>query len=547
MKKILLIFLIFSAKTIFSQTPDKKYEFKITAKNSGDDVLAIGSTLKITEDQGVNWYIPINGGSFSIDGETTGFSKSGNDITVNFNLPRNIYGHSGTMRINLSAKVILFYAPSIDYTARQRIGTYYFEEIIDYGSSIIISGEYECLSAKNGDQKIPIKSNLHFKENSLEYTDDKGNQRIEFVEVKNNIYGFPNGKKESTGVVMKYNLKFGTFVLTENKLTIFYLGVPRTFDFKIPKYIEDNLRKENEQEDNSTILLINTFIKNDDPKSAKELEKKLHFPNSEVTNRINESLNTKDKKLITSINNLISEKKITEAVTEYSKLYSFNSSLRLKIQAQLEEYSKLKVDSLKEEAFDKFIKDNLVALKQLPLGKHTIKTNLAGRYFIDNNTEKIYLGKLDQISELKYGDFVVKIPSGKSFEITTNIEKDGNVINATGEKRYLYKNNFNNKIYRRKFRNCNSFESILDSEYPKNRVTVLQPQKSVTRIETSFDLLRPEKKFSTAIDEKKAENKVIEQIKIHRKFRFKAFSGITVLTSGLFWGTLRVIEMSKIP
>ena len=34
------------------------------------------------------------------------------------------------------------------------------------------------------------------------------------------------------------------------------------------------------------------------------------------------------------------------------------------------------------------------------------------RYLIDNNTEKIYLGKLDQISELKYGDFVVKIPSG---------------------------------------------------------------------------------------------------------------------------------------
>jgi hypothetical protein len=181
------------------------------------------------------------------------------------------------------------------------------------------------------------------------------------------------------------------------------------------------------------------------------------------------------------------------------------------------------------------------------LGKHTIKTNLAGRYFIDNNTEKIYLGKLDQISELKYGDFVVKIPSGKSFEITTNIEKDGNVINATGEKRYLYKNNFNNKIYRRKFRNCNSFESILDSEYPKNRVTVLQPQKSVTRIETSFDLLRPEKKFSTAIDEKKAENKVIEKIKIHRKFHIGPVPALIIITAPvIYYFTSRALEINNI-
>lgn len=474
MKKILLIFLIFSAKTIFSQTPDKNYEFKITAKISGDDELEIGSTLEITEYQGVKWSMPIYGGSFSIDGEIKGFSKSGNDITVNFNLPRNLYGHSGTMRINLDAKIIQFFAPSIDYTARQRKGTYYFEEIIDYGSSIIISGEYECLSAKCGNEKLTINSNLRFKDNSLEYTNNNGIQRMEFVEVKNNLNESTSGKKQSNGVVMNNNIKLGTFVLTENRLTMLLLGLPVTFDFKTPKYIEDNLRrekenlrKEKEKEDNTTILLINTFLKNDDPKSAKELEKKLHFPNAEVTNRINESLTEKDKKLITSINNLISEKKITEAVTEYSKLYSFNSSLRLKIQAQLEEYSKFKVDSLKEDAFDQFVKDNVGALKQLPLGKHKIKTNISGGYIIDNNTEKIYVGKLEQISELKYGDFVVKIPSEKSFEITTSIEKNGPVINATGEKRYLYINYSNSKIYRREFKNCNSFESVLDSKIPK--------------------------------------------------------------------------------
>jgi hypothetical protein len=322
MRKIIFIFLIFCTNTLLGQAPDKNYKFKITSKYSGDEVLSIGSELEITTYQTINWSAPTYSGNWPFSGNITGFSKSGNDITVNFNLSNNPYGHSGTMRINLDQKFFQFFEPNIDYSAKQNRGTYYFEEILDFGDNIIVTGEFECSSFKIMNKITPIYSSLLFKNHSLEYEDARGNQRIEFVDVKSN-------NQKSTGSVMRNNIKFGTFALTENKLTILAQGISLIYDFKLSKEKEERLRKE-------------------------ELQRiKLENQKTDA-----------DKLTIDNINNMLVQNMIDEAAKEYSNLNSRNLKLKEMIQNKLNEKYKDSVINLSSKQIEAYIQNYIDSEKR---------------------------------------------------------------------------------------------------------------------------------------------------------------------------------------
>ena len=209
--------------------------------------------------------------------------------------------------------------------------------------------------------------------------------------------------------------------------------------------IESSIKKHKifQEEDNKVSTVILKTIKDCDFTKARNQISKLNFPDKFPY--YTDLKNKEDSVLISKIGlDLINISPI-EAANKFKDLdrgHKEFKRLKEEIQNSLNEYSKNVKDTINKQAFDKFVKENAESLTQLPLGKHILKSNNNGRYLIDNNTEKIYVGKLEQISELKYGDFVVKIPSEKSFEITTNIEKTGNWIYATRQWRNLYKNNY---------------------------------------------------------------------------------------------------------
>ncbi len=313
--------------------------------------------------------------------------------------------------------------------------------------------------------------------------------------------------------------------------------------------IESSIKKHKifQEEDNKVSTVILKTIKDCDFTKARNQISKLNFPDKFPY--YTDLKNKEDSVLISKIGlDLINISPI-EAANKFKDLdrgHKEFKRLKEEIQNSLNEYSKNVKDTINKQAFDKFVKENAESLTQLPLGKHILKSNNNGRYLIDNNTEKIYVGKLEQISELKYGDFVVKIPSEKSFEITTNIEKTGNWIYATRQWRNLYKNNYNNKLYRREFKNCSSFATVYDRKCPRNRVFVIQPQKYVTHIETSFDKPYAEN-FSIAIAEEQAEPKIMEKIKIHRKFHIGTLGMMTILMAvPSYWLISRKLEIKNI-
>ncbi len=344
---------------------------------------------------------------------------------------------------------------------------------------------------------------------------------------------------------------FGLYDI-KNSYKLSLLDYPVKFEVAIlagEQQIESSIKKHKifQEEDNKVSTVILKTIKDCDFTKARNQISKLNFPDKFPYYA--DLKNKEDSVLISKIGlDLINISPI-EAANKFKDLdrgHKEFKRLKEEIQNSLNEYSKNVKDTINKQAFDKFVKENAESLTQLPLGKHILKSNNNGRYLIDNNTEKIYLGKLDQISELKYGDFVVKIPSEKSFEITTSIEKTGNWIYATRQWRNLYKNNYNNKLYRREFKNCSSFATVYDRKCPRNRVFVIQPQKYVTHIETSFDKPYAEN-FSIAIAEEQAEPKIMEKIKIHRKFHIGTLGMMTILMAvPSYWMISRELEIKNI-
>ena len=246
-RALLLLFL--STSFLFGQSfPDKDYKLQITAKYSGEEVILINSELLISESGEVRWEMPYMYNSASMSGEIEGFSKIGNEIIVNFNFSDNPWGHKGLIRLNLDKNFFQFSEPSIDYTSRQRKGTYYFNEIIDKGENIAIIGEFDCfkgeLSSRAGSvplnqESLPLTPFI-FENNTLQYTNRKGNTLLKFM----NVSGISNNYK---GDVYSDGIKLGTFELSESVLKIDLdsgEGISAIYCFKpSQKYIEKQKRE----------------------------------------------------------------------------------------------------------------------------------------------------------------------------------------------------------------------------------------------------------------------------------------------------------------
>jgi len=428
MRKIIFIFLIFCTNTLLGQAPDKNYKFKITSQYSGDEVLSLGSELEITTYQTINWSAPTYSGNWPFSGNITGFSKSGNDITVNFNLSNNPYGHSGTIRINLDRKFLQFFEPSIDYSSRQNKGTYYFEEILDFGDNILIAGEYECSSFKIMNKITPIYSSLLFKNHSLEYEDARGNQRIEFVEVKTN-------NQKSTGSVMRNNIKFGTFILSENKLTILSEGISLIYDFKLSKEKEERLRvekqreqnerlrieKEKQEEDSKLTIEIINYLNENKLSDARYYVGQLNFPEKFPKEYIAKLKSKEDSVIIVEISNSLKNgypieaslrfKSLSETNDNYTKYYKIISdSLNRKFS---KEYVEL--DATNEIAKN-YIIENKSRINLFKDGVHYIQFDQSGKALDLHNG----LTNWTKVPQENINGFLIKKASKLKLNISTN-------------------------------------------------------------------------------------------------------------------------------
>ncbi len=453
MKKIILIFLIFSTYTLLGQVPDKDYKFKITSQYSGDEVLSIGSELEITKYQTINWKASTYAGSWSFSGNITGFSKSGNDITVNFNLSNNPYGHSGTIRINLDRKFLQFFEPSIDYSSRQNKGTYYFEEILDFGDNILIAGEYECSSFKIMNKITPIYSSLLFKNHSLEYEDARGNQRIEFVEVNTN-------NQKSTGSVMRNNIKFGTFILSENKLTILSEGITLIYDFKLSKEKEERLRVEKQREQNERLRI------------EKEKQEEIVRKKKEEENRIKLENQNKDadKTTLIKINDLISKNSIEDAAKEYGKLNFEYDDIRSSIQKKLNDKYENEVVELNFYNIEDYIKSNKYKINSINPGNYSVK------FDTDGSPLNTGFPQWPNLQYKEFGSFTVKMNSKADIKI---VIKDSilvsTVYNKSNTKPLFVDKNEN--FYFKSKNGLPAAQFVINPAIDKNSVNILKYYK----------------------------------------------------------------------
>ena len=208
MKKIVLIIVFLIPLFSFSQ----KYNFKITSKILGDDVLELNSNVildsknnQITYSTASNEYV----GSSVYDLNINGFAINGDRIIANFNIDEPMYsGSPGKLEANISNKRLQFINWSMDGPGESAVYTFELTLIYDKGDKLITSGDFELNSNK---KEIFINNHSLIFDNS----DNKPVMMFRKVVTTNN---------ESTGIIVTDEGVKGTFILKKNSLIFKFTG-----------------------------------------------------------------------------------------------------------------------------------------------------------------------------------------------------------------------------------------------------------------------------------------------------------------------------------
>jgi hypothetical protein len=204
----LLLISILSFQLTFSQ----KYNFKITSKILGDDVLEFNSNVildsknnQITYSTASNEYV----GSSVYDLNINGFAINGDRIIANFNIDEPMYsGSPGKLEANISNKRLQFINWSMDGPGESAVYTFELTLIYDKGDKLITSGDFELNSNK---KEIFINNHSLIFDNS----DNKPVMMFRKVVTTNN---------ESTGIIVTDEGVKGTFILKKNSLIFKFTG-----------------------------------------------------------------------------------------------------------------------------------------------------------------------------------------------------------------------------------------------------------------------------------------------------------------------------------
>lgn len=205
-------FLLLISILLFQLSFSQKYNFRITSKIVGDDILELNSDVildsknnHITYSTASNEYV----GSTLYDLDINGFAINGDRIIANFNIDDPMYsGSPGKLEANISNKRLQFINWSVDGPGESAVYTFELTLIYDKGDKLITSGDFELNSNK---KEIFINNHSLIFDNS----DNKPVMMFRKVVTTNN---------ESTGIIVTDEGVKGTFILKKNSLIFKFTG-----------------------------------------------------------------------------------------------------------------------------------------------------------------------------------------------------------------------------------------------------------------------------------------------------------------------------------
>jgi hypothetical protein len=234
MKKIVLIIVFLIPLFSISQ----KYNFKVTSKIMGKDVIELNSDIiidvekkEITYSTAGDMYVGSITYTLSIDG----YSYNGDLLIANFNIDNPMYsGSPGKFQANLKNNRLQFIDWSIEGVGRSAVYTFDFNEIYEEGDDLLISGEYEIETSN------PWARGLGFTEGKIL---DFYSKNYVFIpnlnNGKNTSFYFKKvvtNSEISKGIYTNANgIKMGTFTLTKNLFSFTVLDKITEFNIKLTK------------------------------------------------------------------------------------------------------------------------------------------------------------------------------------------------------------------------------------------------------------------------------------------------------------------------
>jgi hypothetical protein len=255
---ITLIALIFPF-FCFSQ----KFNFKITSKITGREVLQLNSDIIVDLDKKIIEYSTADDiyvGSVSYKLKISGVSFENDLLIANFNIDDPMYsGSPGKLQANLKNNRLQFIEWSMEGAGNSAVYTFKFKEVHDNGDYPLIHGEFEIISSNSW-------------ANSIGFTQGK---LIEFYSRELFVPELNNGKSttfylkkivtdsnSSRGIYTnEEGFKLGSFSLTKDLFKFTVLENNAEFKFKYSqKYIDQINFQENERI--KTIANIETLISN---------------------------------------------------------------------------------------------------------------------------------------------------------------------------------------------------------------------------------------------------------------------------------------------